>query len=139
MTNQWIILEHPSDIGVEALGDSLKEAYQSAAEGMMSVILDVSSIQTLSEHQIHLTASDREQLLVQWLSEILYLYDGKGFACGEFTITKFTQTDLESIVRGEPFDSNKHKPKLDLKAVTYHQLLVRETPDGGLVRVFFDI
>jgi SHS2 domain-containing protein len=139
MVNQWTILEHPSDIGVEACGESLNDAFQSAAEGMMAVILDVSAIQPSSEQHIYLTASDREQLLVKWLSEILYLYDGKGFVCGDFNILEFTQTTLRAIVRGEPFDQNKHKPKLDLKAVTYHQILISETQAGGMVRVFFDI
>jgi SHS2 domain-containing protein len=139
MANHWTILEHPSDIGVEACGETLKEAFQSAAEGMMAVILDLSTVRPLNERRISLTATDREQLLVQWLSEILYLFDGLGFVCGTFEIHEFTATTLTAFVRGEQFDPQKHKPQLDVKAVTYHQLLVEETAGGGRVRVYFDI
>jgi len=139
MEHHWIILEHPSDIGVEARGDSLAAAYQHAAEGLMAVILDSSTIQSTQERHIVLTASDHEQLLVKWLSEILYLYDGQGFVSGKFEILNLTATDLRARVRGETFDVQKHKPKLDVKAVTYHQLVVQETPEGSTVKVFFDI
>jgi SHS2 domain-containing protein len=135
----YSILEHPSDIGIEAQGDDLAEAFEQAARGMMSVIVDLSSVDCRAAREIIVTASDVEQLLVKWLSEILYLYDGQQFAAKEFQIQALTDTDLKATVKGEMYSARKHQTKLDVKAVTYHQLLVEENDKGGKVRVFVDI
>lgn len=139
MRSSFAILEHPSDLGIEAQGTSLAEAYQNAARGLVSVILDLSMVETREQKQISLSGSDHEQLLIRWLSEILYLYDGQGFVCKEFVIHNLTPSLLNATVRGEMFNSGKHTTYMDVKAVTYHQLVVREDERGGLVRVFLDI
>jgi len=135
----YTILEHPADLGIEARGASLVEAFQNAAAGLISIILDPTLIEPREERQIRVTASDRDQLLVKWLSEILYLYDGEGFASKEFFIRRLGLTDVEASVRGEPFSPVRHQTRLDVKAVTYHQLLVHEGEPGALVRVYLDI
>ena len=133
------ILEHPSDIGIEARGESLARAFESAARGLMSVILDPSTVGASEVRKIHLKASDREQLLVRWLGEILYLYDGQEFASGEFSVLSCTETSLSADIRGETLPKGIRKTRMDVKAVTYHQLAVRSDENGVTVRVFLDI
>jgi SHS2 domain-containing protein len=139
MTNGFTILEHPSDLGIEARGVTLQDSFERAAEGMMSVIVDVSTIESRQEKKISIEAFDKEQLLVRWLSEILYLYDGQKFLSKEFHIKEFSSKKLIAQVEGEPFDAIKHRSKLDVKAVTYHQLEVRESNNDAYVRVYLDI
>jgi SHS2 domain-containing protein len=139
MRADYKILEHPSDLGIEARGASLAEAFQNAAQGLMSIILDLSSVEPSEERELAINSSDLDQLLVNWLSEILYLYDGQRFICRDFIIQKLTPTGLKAKVRGEIFSENTHRTKLDVKAVTYHQLFVQENKNGGLVRVYLDI
>jgi SHS2 domain-containing protein len=139
VSKEYKILDHPADIGIEACGSNLAEAFSSAAAGLMSVILDLSTVSPTEEKEIVVTADDEEQLLVKWLSEILYLYDGRRFVCREFEISGFEPTCLHAVVRGEEFSESKHRTKIDVKAVTYHQLLVEEKEGEGLVRVFLDI
>ena len=139
MQTGYTILEHPSDLGIEARGSSLTEAFQCAATALMSIILELENVEIKEEIEITLRASDVSQLLVKWLSEILYLYDGKQFVCKKFLIHTMDDTNIKAIVRGENFSQAKHTTKLDVKAVTYHQLLVKEDDRGGLVRVFLDI
>jgi SHS2 domain-containing protein len=135
----YTILEHPADIGIEARGSSLKEAFQNAALGLVSIILDPSDIQQRETRSVTLAAADCEQLLVRWLSEILYLYDAQQFVGKEFIISQLTETDLSAIVVGERLSRDKHMTRQDVKAITYHQLLVDENAKGGLVRVFVDV
>lgn len=139
MHSGYKIIEHPSDLGIEAYGTSLAEAFQNAAVGLMSVILDVSLVESQESRIIELEANDVEQLLVRWLSEILYFYDGKHFVPSEFSVSTLTPKTLTALVRGEPFSATMHRTKLDVKAVTYHQLVVRKEQDGAYVRVFLDI
>lgn len=139
MHNVFTILDHPADLGIEARGASLAEAFQNAAVGLMSIIIDLATVEARETRTVQLRAPDRDQLLVKWLSEILYLYDGQDFVSKEFAIGRLEPTMLEAVIRGEEFSRPKHSTKLDVKAVTYHQLLVQENEKGGLVRVYLDI
>jgi len=139
MVSGFKILEHPADVGIEASGASLREAFEHAATGLMSIILDLSLVEVQESKIIKLHANDAEQLLVRWLSEILYLFDGKGFVPKEFSISSLSPTSLTALIRGEQFSATMHRTKLDVKAVTYHQVMVRDDNDGAYVRVFLDI
>jgi len=135
----FVILEHPADLGIEARGVSLAGAFEEAARGLMSVVLELGSVDAREEREVSVSSADYEQLLVKWLSEVLYLYDGNRFVCREFHIDRIAPTGLHATVHGEPLDPAKHRTLLDVKAVTYHQLSIQENKDGAVVRVFLDI
>lgn len=139
MQKGFTILDHPADLGIEARGATLAEAFEQAAVGLMSVILELTSIENRTSRTIELSATDYEHLLVKWLTEVLYLYDGKDFVGKDFRISKLTPTHLKAMTYGENLDQNKHVMKLDVKAITYHQLSVRENKEDALVRVYLDI
>lgn len=133
------ILEHPADMGIEAYGKNLIEAFEQSAIALMSIILDTSNIETTEIRLVEIHASEYEQLLVKWLAEILYLYDGEDFVPGKFEINTLTREYLNVTIGGEKFNNIKHPTKMDVKAITYHQILVQENYECGLVRVFIDI
>ncbi len=139
MPRGFTILDHPSDIGITAQGASLKEAFEEAARGLISIIADLPSVRPAVTRKVAVTGTDTQQLLVKWLSEILYLYDGQQFIAGEFHVDLLTETRLEGFVRGEAFSAVRHHPRTDVKAVTYHQISVRTEPDSASVSVVFDI
>lgn len=139
MRRGYVILDHPADMGIEAYGENLKEAFEEAAIALTSIILDMAAIEPSQNRKIEIKASDYEHLLVKWLSEILYLYDGDNFVCCDFNVEDLQPNYLIAEVKGEIFDNKKHLTKLDVKAVTYHQILVCENAERGLVRVFLDI
>ncbi len=139
MESGFQILEHPADVGIEATGSSLREAFENAALGLLSLITEPATIDPLEERRIKVTASDYQGLLVKWLSEILYLFDAEEFLVGEVTINLIAPTGLEATVLGEKLNQEKHELKLDVKAITYHQLKIEENKSGCKVRVFVDI
>jgi SHS2 domain-containing protein len=139
MTEGYRILEHPSDLGIEASGRSLKEVFEYAALGLVSVIADPATIDPLERRFVAIKGSDYENLLVKWLSELLYLYDGEQFLMSDVEITRLTAQQLDASVTGESVDSQKHALRTDVKAITYHQLKVEDRKDGSFVRVFVDI
>ncbi len=139
MKEGYHILEHPSDMGIEAYGNSLKEVFEYAALGLVSIIVDPTTIDPVEQRYIKLKGSDPENLLVKWLSEVLYLYDGQEFLPSDVSIRRLTTRELEAVVTGETVDERKHVFKMDVKAITYHQLKVEEMEDGCVVRVFVDI
>jgi len=138
MTGSFEILEHPSDLGIRATGDSLAGAFINAARGLLHVILE-GDVRERTERVVTLNASDRGHLLVRWLSEVLYLYDAEHFVPASFRFTEFSDTLLVAEIRGEAFDRARHQTKLDVKAVTYHQLAFDDGPRHSQVTVFLDI
>ena len=135
----YTILDHPADLGIEARGKTIAEAFEQSSTALVSIILDTSTIDLREERMLSISASDIDHLLVRWLTEVLYLYDGLHFAPRDFRITDISQSHLSAIIRGEDFLPGKHRTKLDVKAVTYHQLSVSKMEDGVVVRVFLDI
>jgi SHS2 domain-containing protein len=133
------LLEHPSDVGLEVRGRSLMEVFEYAALGLTAVIVDSESVEPKENRTVAIQETDRERLLVQWLSEILYLYDGEGFLVSSAAVSLAGDGILEATLRGEQLIPGKHRLRTDVKAITYHQLCVEESSDGILARVFFDL
>jgi SHS2 domain-containing protein len=133
------ILEHPSDLGIEAHGSSMQEVFRNAAHGLVSVVAGASEIEPRQERMVVLRALDRENLMVRWLTEILYLYDAEKFLTADVKFETLTDTLLKATLLGEPYDVSKHELKLDVKAITYHQLKIEDHDGDWIARVFVDI
>jgi SHS2 domain-containing protein len=130
-------IEHTADVGVKAYGKTTAEAFQHAAQAMFDIITDNSKIQSVGQYDIELEAPDREQLLVDWLSKLLFLNGAYNLVFGKFEVT-LKKNHLIAHVYGEEYSREKHKMGVEIKAVTYHMLQVHETPPI-FVQVLFDI
>ncbi len=130
--------EHTADIGIEAYGSTLEEAFENAAKGMFSIITDGSDIAPVEKRDIELPVdSDKEQLLVDWLSELLYINDVDGMVFGDFKVK--IDGKLVGEAWGEKYDREKHGYGAEIKAVTYHMLQIKRNKKGFYIRVLFDI
>jgi SHS2 domain-containing protein len=131
--------EHTADIGIEAHGRTLEEAFVNAAKGMFSVIAEGSNIGTREKRHIELPIdSDEEQLLVDWLSELLYINDVEGLVFDDFAV-KIEDKSLVADVYGEKYDISKHGYGTEIKAITYHMLQIKRNKKGIHIKVLFDI
>ncbi len=131
------LIEHTADVGVKAYGKTVAEAFEHAAEAMFDIITDTSTIQSVGQYDIELESPDLEQLLVDWLSKLLFLNDAENLVFGKFEVT-ITGTRLSARVLGEKYNTKKHRMGVEIKAVTYHILQVNEK-DPIFVQVLFDI
>ncbi len=132
-------IEHTADVGILARGATLAEAFQNAAQGMFSLIADLSQVAERAERPVMVTGRDLEGLLVAWLAELLYIFDAKGIIFSRFAIHEMDTQTLKAWAYGEPFDPDRHEARLAVKAVTRHQLSVREGRDGWEAQVILDI
>ena len=133
------VLEHTADIGFEAFGATRQEVFANAARALMHLMVDLESIAPQETLSLRAEASDMPNLLVNWLSEILYRFDAEGWLMRDFEFEDLTDHSLAARARGEKFDRRRHEVKLLVKAVTYHQLAVRETAPGWRAQVYVDI
>ncbi|MGD0337812.1 MAG: archease [Bacteroidota bacterium] len=133
------LLEHPADIGIEATGSTLVEAFASAAEGLISIIVDPETVRTQILQRIEIEADDDEALLVKWLNELVYLFDAEHFVCSKIEIHSLVSHTLKATIHGELFLQDRHTTRMDIKAVTFHQLFIGECNGRWTIRVFVDI
>jgi SHS2 domain-containing protein len=132
-------LSHTGDLGMLAYGRDLPELFAHAAWAMFDLMSDATTIQAQQAFTVHVTATDLEDLMVQWLSELLYLYDTQRLLCCTFTFTTLEPTSLTATVEGEPLDPSQHPIDTEIKAVTYHQLAIEQVDDHWQARVIFDL
>jgi len=131
------LIDHTADICIKAYGKDISQAFAHAAQAMFDIITDNSTIDTVGEYTIVLEASDLEQLLVDWLSELLFLNSAKNLVFGSFQID-IEGNQLTAHVCGEHYDTSKHGMGVEIKAVTYHMVEVKQTKPVH-VQVLFDI
>ena len=117
----------------------MAEAFRNAAHGLMSVIAGSSKIESNEERVISLVALDCENLLVRWLTEILFLYDAEKFLTADAKFDMLNNISLKATVLGQKYDPLNHELTLDIKAITYHKLMVEKLDDIWTARVFVDI
>jgi SHS2 domain-containing protein len=139
MKKLYEVIEHTADIGIIAYGNDLSNCFTNAAHGMFDLITNSSSIDEKGEYQIELSANDLEQLLVDFLSELLFLHSSRNLIFGLFNvILNLKKCSLSAIVKGEKFNLSKHRYGMEIKAVTYHLIEVHQTPPF-FVKILFDI
>ena len=138
MEKDFEIIDHTADVGVIAYGADINQAFANAARALFSLITELDSVGEVVYRDIELTASDEESLLVEWLNELIYLFDTENIIFKRFDIIKLGNTRLKARSYGEKVDSSKHKLKTGVKAATYHMLKVDKS-DGCQVQVLFDI
>ena len=131
--------DHTADIGIRAFGRTVEEVFVHAAEALFEVLTDLDSIRGHLTREVEINGSDREDLFVRWLGELLYLCEGEGYLFREFSIFHLTPTSLKAGARGERFDPSRHEFKTEIKAVTYHQVEVAQKDGIWVGKVIFDI
>ena len=131
--------DHTADIGIRVFGVTVEEVFVHAAEALFDVLTDLDSIRKDLTREVEVNGSDREDLLVRWLGELLYLCEGEGYLFREFSIFHLTPTSLKAAARGERFDSARHEFKTEIKAITYHQVEVVQKNGIWIGKVIFDI
>lgn len=121
-------IDHTADLALEIWADTERELLGEGARALTSILTGEKPVRPSSETTLSLEGIDREDRLVQWLNEVLYLAVGEGFLFDSADIHLDDDARLEATVRGEA--GAWDKLVTELKSVTYHDLSLREV-DGG--------
>lgn len=135
------IIDHTADIGIRVEGASMEEVFLSAADAMFDLMITQKRpLIPAVEVPIRVEADTPDELLVRWLSELLYCFESRRLVLTKFWIDRIDGTCLEGAAKGLKFEETRHAHKLVLKAVTYHGLKLAQGPDGRWqAEVIFDI
>ncbi len=135
---RYRILPHTADVGIAASGTTLAEAFENAAFGMFDLMFDLSAVEAAEECRVEASAETDGELLVAWLSALLAEAEIRGLAFGRFRVEMLAGGRLSGLAAGARSDARELRGP-PVKAVTYHDLAVEESPEGWEVRVIFDV
>jgi SHS2 domain-containing protein len=133
------IIDHTADLGIVVKGGSIKELFVNAANAMTDLMVKADISGKGAKRKLIVEGEDLPDLMVRWLSEILYLFNGEHKLVRTIEIDSVNPTQLQSNVNVVSLNRSRHEILREIKAVTYHQIAVEETPDGWEARVIFDI
>jgi SHS2 domain-containing protein len=117
---RYEFIEHIADVGIKVFGHDEKELFLNAAYGFFALMTNIKTISPKESHFVRVKGDCLEELFFNWLNELLFLFDTKGFIGCKIIIEKRTPTKLLAKIKGERFDSNKHPLNTNIKAITYH-------------------
>ena len=135
----YILFDHTADLGMEVYGNDERELFCNAAYALFDILYDTGTVAVRVRREMAIKGADREDLLVNFLRELLYLCNGEGLLLKEFVMLRFGDYRLEGTVGGEWYDRNRHRLHQEIKAVTYHQVRIEERGDGWKGRGIFDV
>src|SRR5207245_11596579 len=115
------------------------EFHANSPTAAMYVCVVLQSADPAAAFPVQADASAPPDLLVNWLSEILYLFDADGWVFRGFEVRSLTDRSISAVSRGEKFAPARHQVNLLVKAVTYHQLALEKTASGWRAQVYVDI
>lgn len=136
-------LDHMTDAVIEAYGETLEEAFENAAKGLNDTMIDLKTVTADKEISITASGHDLHSLLFDWLDKVMLLLVADGIVMSEFSvkINKHSKDhySLEGVARGERLNLDKHHYKVEIKAVTYHEMEIRQESGKATVRFLLDL
>jgi SHS2 domain-containing protein len=139
MKKSYEIIDHTADVGIIAYGADVEELFSNAALALFSLITEPERIEEKLHVDLEVNSEGRDSLLVEWLNELIYLFDVKHILFNRFDIESLTHNDLKATCYGENFDPMRHKIKIGVKAATYHMLKLEKNGGGYKSQIIFDI
>jgi SHS2 domain-containing protein len=128
-----------SELAVRVIGNSQADLFANSAFALFDVMTDVDKIDIKEELPLEVEGMDRDDLLVNWMRELLYLYQGSGYMLKEFRIHDVKDTVLKAAVCGEKIDPDRHEIRKEISAVAYNQGRMQKTGNQWTAQLIFEI
>jgi len=136
---RYKLIDHTADFGIHVNGSDQKALFANAALAMFDLITDARSLKGERSTTIIVSGGDWSDLMVNWLRELLYLWTGKKYLVQAVDIVLISEDKIAAKVILDSYDPDQHHIRNEIKAVTYHQIQVENTPDGWESKIIFDV
>ncbi len=138
----YTFLEHITDALIRAEGSSLEEAFANAARGLTDTMVHIETVEEKTEEQFTVQGSDLENLLYNWLETLLIKVTTEDMVFSTFNlkIRRIKEGyELTGTGRGEELNLERHKPKTEVKAATYHLMKIEWTNGHVTLQFLMDL
>ncbi len=141
MDNQkkYRLTTRQSELAVRIVGNSQADLFANSAYALFDVMTEIEKIEIKDRLPLEVEGMDRDDLLVNWMRELLYLYQGSGYLLKEFQIREVKDTIVKAEVCGEKIDPDRHEIKQEISTVAYHQSRMAKTGNQWTAQLIFEV
>ncbi len=134
-------LDHTADVLFEAYGKDVNKLFENAALATEEVMVDLKTIKNKDSKEVRVTGKDVEELLWNFLDELIFLKDTELLLFNKFKVKIIQKKEfvLNASCFGEKINSQKHVLGRDVKAVTLHEFEVKKEKEKWKAKVLLDI
>ncbi|MDZ7370569.1 MAG: archease [candidate division KSB1 bacterium] len=132
------IIDHTADIGIRLMRPTREALFAEAALAMFRLVVPEGDLRPIRRRVVTVVGEDDGQLMVNWLSKLNFLFQTRGFIPVEIDL-QIEDGRLRAEIKGDRFDPKRHQASLEIKAVTYHNLIVEKTKEGYSAQILFDV
>jgi SHS2 domain-containing protein len=136
---KYRILKRSTDLAIKVFGKSQEELFSNSAYALFDLMTDVEKVQVQERLPLEVEGVDRDDLMVNWMRELLYLYQGSGYLLKEFRLDEVKEDRIRGEVAGEKFDPDRHEIQREIRSVAYHQSRMERTGDQWTAQVIFEL
>jgi SHS2 domain-containing protein len=138
VTPTFEILEHTADVGIQARGESLEEAFSGVGEGL-ATLLGAWFPGEGQERSLLVEGEDLDAVLAAWVDELLYVHEVEDAVFGGFGVNRVSERSVDARVRMAP-RGERELESVGVKAATYHRIRVAREDDGSWsARIYVDV
>ena len=131
--------EHTADLGLRVRTRDLNGLFRDAAVGFFAMVVEeLPRGRTGSSRTFSIPGRRHDYLLLDWLNELLYVFDTERVLLGDFEVS-VSDSGVAAGMSAWPWDEEVDRPLREVKAITYHGLRVEQTAEGWLAEVIVDI
>lgn len=133
------LFDHTADLGIRVRAPSLEQLFAEAAQALLAtIVVNSDDVVPITEKTIIIQSTELELTLVDWLSELLFLYETEGMVFSRFEVS-LDGANLQATCFGQHVDEAIHQLQHEVKAITYHGLKIVRVGDEWLAEVIVDI
>lgn len=130
---------HTADLGLFIYGRGPRNLYRNGLEALAVLLADPAGVKPAKRYRLAVRAASDLDRLLGLLREALYLHDAREVYFARAVVDRCTGRDVRATLWGEPIDVRRHRPRNEIKAVTFHGAELRKIGRRLRARVIFDI
>lgn len=135
----YSLIDHKADLGIIVSGADEKRLFANTAGAMFDLITDTDRLKGRERRHLQISGCDWPDLMVAWLRELLYLWNGEQKLLKQVRIVSLNEKEIQAAVTLDSYSPDRHIIKQEIKAVTYHQIDVRKEADQWRAQIIFDV
>ncbi len=140
-TSYYTLIDHTADLGMRVYGNSPEQLFENAALAVADLLVSGAAAPGRLVESVPVSAEgdDPADLMVRWLGEILYLFQGESLIVTKVRVHGLEAGSVQGTAEAVRFDPERHEVLNDIKAVTYHQIEVLQRDGRWEAQVIFDV
>lgn len=136
---RYRIIRSSPDLTLKIVGKTQAEVLANSAFALYDLMTDLEKVQEQDHLPLEVEGIDDDDLMVNWMRELLYLYQGSGYLLKEFEVHEARDFYVRAEGRGEKFDPDRHEIQKDIRTVVYRQCRMGRTGDHWTAQISFEL